>query len=244
METYNKKLIVITGASSGFGLEMAKEFAKDGYPLLLLARRVERMEELNLPNTICRKVDVTNKDEFEGAVREAEAKYGKTDLIVNNAGVMLLGDMASQDPQEWKTMIDVNIMGVMNGMQIVMNDMKERKSGTIINLASIAGVQPFPNHGAYCASKYGVVGLTKVARSEMSPFNVRVISICPGAVSTELLGHTTDQNIIDGYNQWKESVGAVNITANDIAQTVKYAYQLPQSVLLREVVITDTMQDA
>ncbi|MGQ1908246.1 SDR family oxidoreductase [Marinifilum sp. RC60d5] len=240
----NNKLIVITGASSGFGLEMAKEFAKDGYSLLLLARRIEKMEALKLPNTMCRKVDVTHKDEFEAAVREAEAKYGKTDLIVNNAGVMLLGDIATQDAKEWKTMLDVNIMGVMNGMQIVMNDMKERKSGTIINVSSIAGVIPFDNHAAYCASKFGVTGLTRVARGEMSPFNVRVLSIMPGAVKTELLGHTTDQSIIDGYNDWKESVGAVNITATDVAQTIKYAYELPQAVSLREIIITDTKQDA
>ncbi|MFA8435319.1 MAG: SDR family oxidoreductase [Marinifilaceae bacterium] len=240
----NSKLVVITGASSGFGLEMAKEFAKDGYPLLLIARRIEKMEALDLPNSMCRKVDVTNKAEFEAAVREAEAKYGKTDLIVNNAGVMLLGDISSQDSIEWKTMLDVNVMGVMNGMQIVMNDMKARKNGTIINVSSIAGVQPFGNHAAYCASKYGVTGLTKVARGEMSPFNVRVLSIMPGAVNTELLGHTTDQNIIDDYNAWKESVGAVNITANDVAKTIKYAYELPQAVSLREIIITDTMQDA
>lgn len=240
----NNRLIVITGASSGFGLELAKEFAKDGYPLLLLARRIEKMEALNLPNTMCRKVDVTNKEEFEAAVREAEAEYGKVDLIVNNAGVMLQGDIATQDAKEWKTMLDVNVMGVMNGMQIVMNDMKERKTGTIINVSSIAGVQAFGNHAAYCASKFGVTGLTRVARGEMSPHNVRVLSIMPGAVSTELLGHTTDQNIIDGYNQWKESVGAVNITANDVAKTIKYAYELPQAVSLREIIITDTMQDA
>ncbi|GAA0742057.1 SDR family oxidoreductase [Clostridium oceanicum] len=239
-----KKLVVITGASSGFGMAMAKKFAKEGYPLLLLARRVEKMEEMNLPNTICRKVDVTDLEGFEGAVREAEEKYGKTDLIVNNAGIMLLGNIETQDPREWKKMLDVNVIGVMNGMKIVMSDMKERKSGTIINFSSIAGVQPFGNHGAYCASKYGVTGLTAVARGEMSPHNVRVLSINPGAVNTELLGHTTDENIIKGYNEWKESVGAINITADDVATTVKFAYELPQAVSLREIIITDTMQDA
>jgi len=240
----NNKLVVITGASSGFGMELAKEFSKDGYPLLLLARRVEKMEALQLPDTICKKVDVSNKAEFEAAVRDAESIYGKTDLIINNAGVMLLGDLSTQDANEWKTMLDVNVMGVMNGMQIVMNDMKERQTGTIINVSSIAGVQPFGNHAAYCASKFGVTGLTRVVRGELSPYNVRVLSVLPGAVSTELLGHTTDQSIIDGYNSWKENVGAVNITANDVAQTIKYAYQMPQSVSLREIVITDTRQDA
>lgn len=240
----DKKLIVITGASSGFGLELAKTFALEGYPMLLLARRVENMEALALPNTICRKVDVTDKDAFETAIREAEAVYGKTDLLVNNAGIMLLGDLSNQDAKEWQNMLNVNVMGVMNGMQIVMNDMKERNCGTIINVSSVAGVQPFGGHAAYCASKFGVIGLTRVARAEMSPFNVRVLSILPGAVKTELLDHTTDQNIIDGYNEWKETVGAVNITTGDVAQTIKYAYELPQAVSLREIVITDTKQDA
>ncbi|WP_028857006.1 SDR family oxidoreductase [Psychrilyobacter atlanticus] len=239
-----KKLVVITGASSGFGMELAKEFSKDGYPMLLLARRVGKMEALNLPNTICRKVDVTDKVSFENAIREAEAKYGKTDLIINNAGMMLLGDIATQDASEWQTMLNVNVMGVMNGMQIVMKDMKERKFGTIINLSSIAGLKPFGGHAAYCATKYGVTGLTEVARQEMSSYNVRVLSICPGAVTTELLGHTTDKDIVNGYEAWKEAVGAINITANDVAKTIKYAYELPQSVSLREVVITDTKQDA
>jgi NADP-dependent 3-hydroxy acid dehydrogenase YdfG len=239
-----KKLITITGASSGFGLEMAKAFSKEGYPLLLLARRIEKMEALHLPNTLCKKVDVTDRDTFERAIQEAEALYGPVDLLVNNAGVMLLGDLATQDPQEWKRMLDVNLIGLMNGMQLVIDGMKSRNCGTIINLSSIAGMQPFPNHAAYCASKYGVRGLTQTARMELSPFNVRVIAIEPGAVSTELLQHTTDENIIAGYNEWKENVGAINITAADVANTIKFAYELPQGVLLREIVITDTKQDA
>lgn len=239
-----KKLVVITGASSGFGMALAKQFSADGYPLLLLARRLEKMEALGLPNTLCKKVDVTDPESFEAAVREAEELYGKTDLLVNNAGVMLLGGIEEQDAKEWKNMLDVNVLGVMNGMKIVMNDMKERQCGTIVNLSSVAGVQPFANHAAYCASKYGVTGLTAVARGEMAPHNVRVLSVNPGAVDTELLGHTTSQTIIDGYNDWKNSIGAVNITADDVATTIKFAYEMPQSVSLREIIITDTKQDA
>lgn len=239
-----KKLVVITGASSGFGMALAKEFSKDGYPLLLIARRVELLEALKLPNALCKKVDVTNREQFENAVREAEETYGKADLIVNNAGMMLLGDLGTQDPVEWKKMIDVNLYGVMNGMQIVMDDMKSRRTGTIVNLSSIAGLQPFANHAAYCATKYGVSGMTEVVRGELSSYNVRVLAICPGAVTTELLGHTTDKGIVDGYNEWKESVGAVNITPADIAKTIKFAYEMPQSVSLRQITITDTMQDA
>ncbi len=239
-----KKLVVITGASSGFGKALALEFNKAGYPLLLLARRIELLEEMNLENAICEKVDVIDKDAFERAVRNAEAFYGKTDLIINNAGVMLLGNLENQDSKEWQRMLDVNVIGVMNGMQIVMNDMKERQSGTIINISSIAGVKPFANHAAYCASKYGVIGLSEVTRGELSPYNVRVMRVCPGAVDTELLSHTTNEEIKDGYNDWKSSVGVNSIKTEDVAKTIKFAYELPQGVNLREIQIADTRQDA
>lgn len=239
-----KKLVVITGVSSGFGKALALEFNKAGYPILLLARRIELLEEMNLENAICEKVDVTDKDAFERAVRKAEAIYGKTDLIINNAGVMLLGNLENQDSKEWQRMLDVNVMGVMNGMQIVMNDMKERQSGTIINISSIAGVKPFANHAAYCASKYGVIGLSEVTRGELSPYNVRVMRVCPGAVDTELLSHTTNEEIKDGYNDWKSSVGVNSIKTEDVAKTIKFAYELPQGVNLREIQIADTRQDA
>lgn len=239
-----KKLIVITGASSGFGKELALEFNKSGYPLLLLARRIEKLKEMNLENAMCEKVDVTDKESFENAVRKAEATYGKTDLIINNAGVMLLGTLENQDPAEWKKMLDTNVLAVMNGMQIVMNNMKESKSGTIVNIASIAGVKSFANHAAYCATKYGVVGLSEVARGELSSFNVRVLTICPGAVATELLSHTTSDEIKDGYNTWKDTVGATSITAKDVAKTIKFAYELPQGVCLRQIQIADTKQDS
>ncbi len=239
-----KKLVVITGASSGFGKALALEFNKAGYPLLLLARRVELLEQMKFENTLCEKVDVTDKASFEKAVRKAEAIYGKTDLIINNAGIMLLGNLENQDASEWQDMLNVNVMGVMNGMQIVMNDMKERKCGTIINISSIAGVKPFGNHAAYCASKYGVVGLSEVARGELSSSNVRVMRICPGAVDTELLSHTTSDDIKAGYHEWKEACGVGSITAQDIAKTIKFAYELPQGVNLREIQIADTKQDA
>ncbi len=239
-----KKLVVITGASSGFGRALAIEFAKDGYPLLLLARRLEKLEELQLPNAMCIKCDVTDRAAFEAAVRKAEAAYGKTDLLINNAGLMQLGSIETQDSQEWQSMIDVNLMAMMHGMQIVSNDMKERQCGTIINIASIAGVKAFAAHAAYCATKYGVVGLSEVARGELAPYNVRVMRICPGAVDTELLGHTTSDAIKAGYGEWKEACGVGAITSEHVAQTIKFAYELPQGVTLREIQLADTKQDA
>ena len=102
-----KKLVVITGASSGFGKALALEFNKAGYPLLLIARRVELLNELNLSDTICAKVDVTDRESLEKAVRKAEEVYGKTDLMINNAGIMLLGNLETQNPMEWQKMLEI-----------------------------------------------------------------------------------------------------------------------------------------
>lgn len=239
-----KKLVVITGASSGFGREMAYLFNKEGYPLLLIGRRTEIMEGYNLSNTMIRKVDVTNYDEFQRAIKDAEGKYGKVDLLVNNAGIMLLGNITKQDPIEWQNMLNVNVTGVLNGMKIVLEDMTKRNAGTIINISSVAGFKPFPNHAAYCASKYGVSALSETIRGEVANTNVRVMVVEPGAAETELLSHTTDNDIINGYNQWKETMGGKSMDPRHVATSVKFMYEMPQEVNIRELVIAPTKQDA
>ncbi|UGA55638.1 SDR family oxidoreductase [Vibrio sp. VB16] len=238
-----KKLVVITGASSGIGEAIARRLSKSGHPLLLIARRIDRLEALSLPNALCEKVDVTDKTSFEAAIAKAEAIYGPTDCIVNNAGVMLLSELDVQDPAEWKTMFDVNVIGLMNGMQAVLAPMKARQSGTIINISSIAGRKTFPNHAAYCGTKFAVHAISENVREEVSNSNVRVTTIAPGAVETELLSHTSSTDIIDGYQDWKESMGGA-LQADDIARSVEYAYQQPQGVCIREIVICATRQPA
>lgn len=238
-----KKLVVITGASSGIGEAIARRLSNSGHPLLLIARRIDRLEALALPNALCEKVDVTDKASFEAAIAKAEAIYGPTDCIVNNAGVMLLSELDVQDPAEWKTMFDVNVIGLMNGMQAVLAPMKARQSGTIINISSIAGRKTFPNHAAYCGTKFAVHAISENVREEVSNSNVRVTTIAPGAVETELLSHTSSTDIIDGYQDWKESMGGA-LQADDIARSVEYAYQQPQGVCIREIVICATRQPA
>lgn len=234
-------LVVITGASSGIGASMAQRFSDAGYPLLLLARRLDRLEALQLPNTLCRAVDVTDAQALQAAIAEAEAQYGPVDCLINNAGVMLLGQIDSQDPTEWQRMLDVNVMALLNGMQTVLSPMKQRQHGTIINVSSVAGKKSFPNHAAYCGTKFAVSAISETVREEVAEHNVRVMNLCPGAVETELLGHTTDQTIIDGYEAWKSEMGGV-LVADDIARTALFMYQQPQQVHIREVIITPTRQ--
>jgi len=237
-----KELIVITGASSGIGEATAKIMSAKGHPLLLLARRVEKLRALNLPNTICAKVDVTNFDNIKATIQHAEEKYGKTGCLVNNAGAMLLGSIDTQNIREWQRMYDLNVMAVLNGMQAVLGDMKKRRTGTIINISSIAGKKTFPAHAAYCGTKFAIHGISENVREEVAPFDVRVITIAPGAVETELLSHTTDEEIIAGYEDWKKSMDGV-IVPEDIARSIDFVYSQPQNVNIRELVITATRQE-
>ncbi|TCI05150.1 SDR family oxidoreductase [Corallincola luteus] len=237
----NKSLVVITGASSGIGAAMAQAFSSQGHPLLLLARRIEKLQALALPNTLCRQVDVTDRQAIAAAVNDAEAQFGEVDLFINNAGCMLLGGLDTQDPAEWQRMFDVNVLGLLNGTYSVLPAMKARKGGTIINISSIAGRKTFPGHAAYCGTKFAVHAMSENLREEVADDNVRVIVIAPGAVETELLSHTTSEEIKAGYEDWKESMGGV-INPDDIARTALFAYQQPQNMCIREIVVAATRQ--
>lgn len=241
-----KKLVVITGASSGFGEQIAKLFNADGYPLLLLGRNMEKLAQVaaGMTNVLIDRVDVADYHQFETAVRKAEAQYGPTDLLVNNAGVMLLGNVQNQDPQEWQTMLDTNVMGVLNGTQIVLNDMREREHGTILNMSSIAGKKTFVNHAAYVASKFGVHGLSETLREENAPKSVRIMLVAPGAAETNLLTHVTSESALKDYTTWKATMGGITLDPKHVAETVKFMYDMPQAVNIREVDIAATKQDA
>jgi len=239
--TTHKPLVVITGASSGIGLATARLLSRRGHALLLLARRLEPMLQLQLPNSLALSVDVSDRAAVLAAVAQAEQRFGPVDAIINNAGVMLLGSIATQDPDEWDRMLDINVRGLLNGIHAVAAGMVERKQGTIINVSSVAGRKTFPNHVAYVGTKFAVSGLSENLREELSPSNVRVITIEPGAVETELLSHTSDEAIKAGYNDWKQEMGGV-LSADNIAEVIDFAYGQPQSVCIREIVVCATRQ--
>lgn len=236
-----KKLVVITGASSGIGMETAKKFSENGYPTLLISRRKEIMEKLNLKNSISVSADVTNLEEIKNAVKIAEEKYGKTDLLINCAGVMLLGNIDKQSYEEWKNMIDVNVNGILTTTNVILPDMIKRNEGTIINISSIAGRKTFTNHGIYCGSKFAVHAITESIREEVADKNVRIIVIAPGVVETNLLSHTTDENIKSDYIEWKKSIGN-GLNTSDVVNCIEFAYNMPQDICVREIVIAKTKQ--
>lgn len=236
-----KSLVVITGASSGIGEELAKQMNAQGHPLLLLARRVDKLEALGLANTLCMKVDVTDQAAFHQAINIATEQYGPVDLLVNNAGLMLLGQIDVQNATEWKSMYDVNVLGLLNGMQAVLPSMKQRNTGTIINISSVAGRKTFSDHAAYCGTKFAVHAISENVREEVANHNIRIITIAPGAVETELLSHTTSSEIVSGYEAWKTDMGGI-LAPIDVSNAILYAYNQPQNVCIREVVLAPTKQ--
>src|SRR5882757_3700022 len=238
----DKPLVVITGASSGIGAATAEAFSKAGHPLLLLARRIDRMEKLGLPKAICRKVDVRDRKAVKQAIDEAEDEYGPTDCLFNNAGIARLGNIIQQDPQEWDEQIDINVNGVMNGVHAVMGGMVERKRGTIVNMSSIAGRKVYPDHTIYCGTKYFVHGMSDSLREHLAPHDVRVIVISPGVIETEVLDGVTDKTTLANYKANKIRIGG-GISAEHVADSVLFAYQMPQNVLIQEICITPTRQE-
>ncbi|WP_065323601.1 SDR family oxidoreductase [Tritonibacter mobilis] len=238
-----KPLAVITGASSGIGAAIARSLSNEGHPLLLLARRADRLEALGLPDAMCRAVDVTDTSAVIAAIGEAEAAYGPVDLLVNNAGVMLLGALDAQDTSEWQQMFNVNVLALLGATQAVLSRMKARNRGTIMNVSSIAGKKTFPNHAAYTGSKFAVTGITENLREEVADSGVRVMAIYPGAVETELLSHTSDEKIVEDYESWKNSMGGV-LVADDVARAAIFMYVQPQDVNIRDITIAATRQPA
>ncbi len=236
-----KPLVAITGASSGIGEETARAFSQEGHPLLIMARRIERLEAMDLPNCICEKVDVTDLESFRKAIAKAEKEYGPIDCLVNNAGVMLLSQASSQDIDEWKRMIDVNITGVLNGIHLVLEGMIERQTGTVINISSVAGHKTGSNIAVYSGTKFAVRAISESIREEVAPHNVRFTIISPGLVETELLEHTTVEEARAGFEKVREIMGGF-IQPEDIANAVLYAYGQPQNVCVREVLLAPTKQ--
>ena len=237
----NKPLVAITGASSGIGEAVAKVFSAAGHPVLLMARRLERMKALNLPNSVCREVDVRNREQIAAAVKDAEEIHGPVDMMFCNAGIARLADIGKQDPAEWDEMIDINTKGVMNTVHSVMAGMMERRNGTLFMMSSIAGRKVYPDHTVYCGTKFFVHAVSESIREYLSEYDVRVIVLSPGIIETEVLNAVTDETTLDNYKANKAAIGG-GIGPEHVANLMLHTYQMPQNALVQEICITPTRQ--
>ncbi len=183
------KTAIITGGGSGIGRAVAQTFQKQGAKIVVAGRTRETLvETIGDSDGEAFACDVTDLTQVEKLFAFAQEKFGRVDALVNNAGGSgPVGSLADVDMEEWRACIDLNIMGAMHCMRLAAQVMTAQKSGSIINMSSLMGLQGYPMRTAYCATKFAVIGMTEALAREVGPMGVRVNAICPGAVSGELM---------------------------------------------------------
>lgn len=233
--------IVITGGTSGIGRATASAFAQRGYRSLVLGRRA--WDGPGLEGATHARVDVRDGAALRQVIQEYERAEGPVSLLVNNAGIMPLGKIDSQDPAEWTAAFEVNTLAVLHASQAVLPGMIRRGTGTIMSVSSIAGRNVYANHTAYSGTKFAVHAMMESMRKEHAAHGIRFTTIAPGIVDTDLLSSVTDTGIAGSYQATKDRLDG-GLTAEDIAENIVSAYELPQRVCVRELVIAPTSQES
>jgi NADP-dependent 3-hydroxy acid dehydrogenase YdfG len=236
-----KKVAVITGASSGIGAATARALAAAGYRIALLARRADRIEALakELDNgSIAVQADVTDRDALVAAAERVQQELGGADVLVNNAGVMLLGPFGSDRREDYRRMVEVNLMGALTSTEVFLDQLKAG-GGDIVNISSVAGRTARQGNGVYAATKWGMNGWSESLRKELLP-DVRVMLIEPGVVATELPTHIT-------HAETKVGVGAMydkaEVLPEDIAEVIAFALARPRRLAIHEILLRPAGQE-
>jgi NADP-dependent 3-hydroxy acid dehydrogenase YdfG len=241
------KVAIVTGASSGIGEATAMALAAEGAKVAIAARRRDRLEVL--ANRIAERggqalpitADVSDEAQVKEMVKQTEAKYGRVDILINNAGVMLLGPIDGADTEDWRRMIDINVLGLMYATHAVLPLMKAQKQGHIVNISSVAGRVANAGTGVYNATKWAVGAFSESLRKEVYKDNVRVTLIEPGLVATELPQHITDLGAKERTQNYYQSVKILE--SEDIAAAIIYAVMQPLHVNVNEILIRPTEQE-
>lgn len=242
-----KKIILITGATSGFGKAIALKFAKEGHDLIITGRRKDLLGQLGEQirneyrvDVLPLNFDVRKQAEVEKAIESLPEKWKNIDILVNNAGLAVgLHPIHEGVIDDWERMIDTNVKGLLYVTRYVSPLMVARKQGHIINIGSIAGKEVYPNGNVYCGSKFAVDAITKGMRIDLLQHNIRVTQVAPGAADTEF-------SIVrfKGDKQKADSVykGFIPLKAEDVAEAVYYVTTLPPRVNINDLVIMPTAQ--
>src|SRR3954463_13705961 len=241
------RVAVVTGASSGIGAATARALAAEGYAVALAARREERVnepcDELSSGGSRALAVptDVADPDSARSLIETTKSELGSGDVLVNNAGVMLLGPILDADIEHWQRMVNVNVLGLLYCTHAALPIMKDQGSGHVVNVSSVAGRVARMGSGVYNATKWGVGAFSESLRQEGVNYNVRVTIIEPGYVDTELQGHNEHPMVVQTMEKSKEEIGKV-LEAGDIARAILYAVQQPEHVSIKEVLVRPTGQ--
>ncbi len=228
-----REVCIVTGASRGIGKGIALRFAEDGKNVMLFGRDVEALKEtkrLASAKGVESEYfagDVADVDFVENSVNAILKKYGKIDVLINNAGMGIFKEITDASLDEFKTQVNANLYGIFNFSKAVLNSMIERKSGAIVNISSLAGKNVFAGGAMYSATKHGVLGFTGCLMQEVRKYNIKVAAICPGSVETD-------------FHSGGSPASSKKLMPEDIAETVSLILKLPQSALASEIDIRPT----
>lgn len=239
------KVIVVTGASSGLGEAAARLLSEQGASVVLGARRADRIQaladELNGSGgkALALTTDVTDRQQVKKLVDFAVQRYGRIDVMVNNAGLMPQSLFEHLKIDEWDQMIDVNIKGVLYGIAAALPHMIQQKAGHFINVSSVAGHKVSPGSGVYSATKHAVIALSEGLRQEVKPYNIRTTVISPGAVASELPETITEPDVLKRIQEFYQEFA---IPAGSFARAVAFAISQPEDVDINEILFRPTRQ--
>lgn len=240
------KVALVTGASSGIGEATALALAEEGARVVAAARRSDRLEALvrriegQRGQAIALMVDVGDEAQVREMVRRAHDRWGRLDLLINNAGVMLLGQIEGANLQDWWRMVSINLLGLMYATHEALPLMKQQGGGHIVNVSSVAGRTVREGSAVYNATKWGVGAFSEALRQEVYKDRIRVTVIEPGAVATELQEHITDPAAREQIQGWIKAM--TPLQSEDIAAAIVYAVTQPERVNVNEILIRPTEQ--
>ncbi len=243
----NKRLALITGATSGIGYETATLLVQNNYNLVLTGRRKERLEQLKIKLeaefgclVYLLNFDIRVREEVEKALNNLPEEWKNIDVLINNAGLAAgFAPVHLADVEDWEAMIDTNVKGLLYVSRMVTSWMIERKSGHIINISSNAGKEAYPNGSVYCGTKHAVSAISKAMRIELLPFGIKVSAIAPGSVETEfsLVRFHGDEGKASQVYQ-----GFTPLSGKDIAETILFILNRPPHVCIDDILIMPTSQ--
>jgi NADP-dependent 3-hydroxy acid dehydrogenase YdfG len=231
-------VVAVTGASSGIGEATARRLAADGHRLFLGARRTDRLDALAEEITTAggtaafQRLDVTDAADVRAFVSAARERYGRLDVVVNNAGVMPLSPLEALKTDEWDRMIDVNVRGVLHGIAAALPVMRAQGGGHFVNIASVGAYEVSPTAAVYCATKFAVRAISEGLRQE-SAGEVRVTLVSPGVTESELADGISDPAAREAMKSYR----AVALPASAIADAIAYAVAQPAQVDVNEIVV-------
>ncbi|MFE4468626.1 SDR family oxidoreductase [Leifsonia sp. NPDC056824] len=231
---------VVTGASSGIGEATARALAASGYRVALLARRADRIDALaaELGNgSIAIEADVTDRDQLVAAAERVRNELGPAKVLINNAGIMLLGPFSADQREDYRRMIDVNLLGAITATEVFLDQLTAGR-GDIVNISSVAGRTARAGNGVYAATKWGLNGWSESLRQELLP-GVRVTLIEPGVVATELPTHITHAQTSAAVN---DAYSQATVTAADIAEVIVFALSRPRHLAINEILLRPATQ--